>query len=144
METIDILMNCIIRYNSHNKLKTSGFGGINVMTKGYNTTYKVRIEIIEHCIENDNNYAETSEKYKLSYQQGYSWIKKYQTKGIEALQDWRGKCKKTRLGKKEAILSQIRNKSICIVIQEIHDEKSFSITELCKFDGITRSESISG
>lgn len=88
------LLNWIIKYNSHNKLKTSGFGGINVMTKGRTTTYKERIEIIEHCIENDNNYAETAEKYKVSYQQVYSWIKKYQTKGIEALQDGRGKCKK--------------------------------------------------
>lgn len=33
-------------------------------------------------------------KYKVSYQQVYSWVMKYQTKGIEALQDGRGKRKK--------------------------------------------------
>lgn len=62
------------------------------MTKGRTTTYKERIEIIEYCIENDNKYAETAEKYKVSYHQVYSWIKKYQPKGIETLQDGRGKC----------------------------------------------------
>ena len=30
----------------------------------------------------------------IKYKQVYSWIKKYQTKGIEVLQDCRGKCKK--------------------------------------------------
>ncbi|WP_100067724.1 helix-turn-helix domain-containing protein [Clostridium butyricum] len=64
------------------------------MTKGRTTTYKERIEIIKYCIENENNYAETAEKYRVSYQQVYSWIRKYQTQGIEALQDGRGKRKK--------------------------------------------------
>lgn len=88
------LRDWIMKYNSHNKLKTSGTGGIHVMTKGRDTNYEERIEIIKYCIENENNYAETAEKYKVSYQQVYSWIKKYQTKGIEALQDGRGKRKK--------------------------------------------------
>lgn len=88
------LQDWIMKYNSHNKLKTSGTGGIFLMTKGRTTTYKERIDIINYCIENENNYAETAEKYKVSYQQVYSWIKKYQTKGIEALQDGRGKRKK--------------------------------------------------
>lgn len=88
------LQDWIMKYNSHNKLKTSGAGGIRVMTKGRATNYKERIEIIKYCIENENNYVETAEKYKVSYQQVYSWIKKYKAKGIEALQDGRGKRKK--------------------------------------------------
>lgn len=88
------LRDWIIKYNSHNKLKTSGTGGITVMTKGRTTTYKERIEIIKYCIENENNYAETAEKYRVSYQQVYSWIKKYKIKGVESLQDGRGKRKK--------------------------------------------------
>lgn len=71
------LRNWIMKYNSHNKFKTSGTGGLCIMTKGRATTYKERIEIIKYCIENENNYAETAEKYKVSYQQVYSWIKKY-------------------------------------------------------------------
>lgn len=65
------------------------------MTKGRKTTYGERIEIIQYCIEHQNNYNETAAKYKVSYQQVYSWMKKYQTKGIEGLLDKRGKNKAT-------------------------------------------------
>lgn len=88
------LLDWILKYNSHNKLKTCGTGGTNIMTKGRATTYEERIEIIKYCIENDNNYAGTAEKYKVSYQQVYSWVMKYKVKGIDALQDGRGKRKK--------------------------------------------------
>lgn len=37
------------------------------------------------------------------------------------------------------ILSQVRNESIYITIQELHDEKAFPILELCEFSGIARS-----
>jgi transposase len=42
-------------------------------------------------------------KYRVSYQQVYSWIRKYQTQGIEALQDGRGK------RKKESEMSELEN-----------------------------------
>ncbi|EJP6473612.1 IS3 family transposase [Clostridium botulinum] len=47
--------------------------------------------------------------------------------------------KKARRSRKEAILSQVRNESIYIAIQELNDEKAFPIIELCKFAGIARS-----
>ncbi|MGN2339916.1 IS3 family transposase, partial [Clostridium cagae] len=47
--------------------------------------------------------------------------------------------KKARQSRKEAILSQVRNESIYIAIQELHDEKAFPIIELCEFAGIARS-----
>ncbi|WP_315082283.1 IS3 family transposase [uncultured Clostridium sp.] len=47
--------------------------------------------------------------------------------------------KKARRSRKEAILSQVRNESIYIAIQELHDEKAFPIIELCEFAGIARS-----
>ncbi|NFO10196.1 IS3 family transposase [Clostridium botulinum] len=47
--------------------------------------------------------------------------------------------KKTRRNRKGAILSQVRNESIYIAIQELHDEKIFPIIELCKFACIARS-----
>ena len=83
----------ILKYNSHEELKTSGAGGIQIMTKGRNTTYKERIDIVKYCIEHQNNYAQTAEHFKVSYQQVYSWIAKYEKNGIEALQDRRGKRK---------------------------------------------------
>ena len=39
------------------------------MTKGRKTTYEERVEIVKYCIEHQNNYAETAQKYQVSYQQ---------------------------------------------------------------------------
>lgn len=87
------LRDWILKYNSHKKLKTSGSGGTPIMTKGRATTYDERIEIIEYCIEHQNNYAETALKFQVSYQQVYSWLNKYLKNGVIGLQDRRGKRK---------------------------------------------------
>lgn len=87
------LRDWILKYNSHKKLKTSGSGGTPIMTKGRATTYDERIEIIEYCIEHQNNYAETALKFQVSYQQVYSWLNKYLKNGVIGLQDGRGKRK---------------------------------------------------
>ena len=63
------------------------------MTKGRTTTYEERIEIVSYCIEHGNDYAATIEKYGVSYQQIYSWVRKYREKGAEGLLDKRGKRK---------------------------------------------------
>ena len=39
------------------------------------------------------DYAQTAEKYQVSYQQIYHWIRKYQSNGVESLVDKRGKRK---------------------------------------------------
>lgn len=127
------LQDWIMKYNSHNKLKTSGNGGILVMTKGRATIYKERIEIIKYCIENENNYAETAEKYKVSYQQVYSWIKKYQTKGIEALQDGRGK------RKKESEMSELEKLKVKNKLLEAENHRQLMEIEfLKKLDEVER------
>lgn len=87
------LRNWISKYNGHEKLKSSGTGGVPIMTKGRKTSYEERVEIVKYCIEQQNNYAETAQKYQVSYQQVYSWTTKYETDGVEALQDKRGKRK---------------------------------------------------
>lgn len=63
------------------------------MTNGRKTIYEERIEIIEYCIEHNHNYNETAEKYKVSYQQVYTWVKKFQENGPEGLVDRRGRTK---------------------------------------------------
>lgn len=83
----------ISKYNGHEKLKTSGTGGVPSMTKGRKTSYEERVEIVKYCIEQQNNYAETAQKYQVSYQQVYSWTTKYETEGVEALLDKRGQRK---------------------------------------------------
>lgn len=87
------LRSWVSKYNGHEKLKSSGTGGVPIMTKGRKTTYEERVEIVTYCIEHQNNYAETAQKYQVSYQQVYSWINKYETDGVDALQDKRGKRK---------------------------------------------------
>ena len=81
------------KYNGYEKLKTSGTGGVKIMTKGRKTTYNERIAIVKHCIENQNNYSVTAAKFKVSYQQVYTWMKKYEASGIEGLLDKRGRIK---------------------------------------------------
>ena len=81
-------------YNSHRELRPNrGRGSDIYMTKGRNTTYEERVEIVSYCIEHGNDYTATIEKYGVSYQQIYSWVRKYNEKGAEGLVDKRGKRK---------------------------------------------------
>lgn len=81
-------------YNGHRELRPSGGRGSDIyMTKGRTTTYEERIEIVSYCIEHGNDYAATIEKYGVSYQQIYAWVRKYREKGTEGLLDKRGKRK---------------------------------------------------
>lgn len=81
-------------YNSHRELRPStGRGSEIYMTKGRNTTYEERVEIVSYCIEHGNDYTAAIEKYGVSYQQIYSWVRKYNEKGAEGLTDKRGKRK---------------------------------------------------
>lgn len=126
----------VMKYNSHEKLKTSGTGGITSMTKGRKTTYEERIEIIKYCIEHQNNYAETAQKFNVSYQQVYSWTKKYETKGIEALVDKRGKKKPER---EMTELEKLKAKNR-LLEAEIRNQK-IEITFLKKLEEIERGRS---
>ena len=87
------LENWIKKYNSHEELKASGTGGTIIMTKGRKTTFEERIEIASYCISHNHNYAEASEKFSVSYQQARNYTIKYESGGLDALQDNRGKRK---------------------------------------------------
>lgn len=88
------LQNWIKKYNGHEELKSSGTGGHKIMTKGRKTTFEERVEIVQYCIAHDHNYAETAEKYQVSYQQARSYTVKYESGGVESLRDKRGKRKR--------------------------------------------------
>jgi len=87
------LRNWIMKYNGHEKLKDSGTGGTPIMTKGRKTTFEERVEIVQYCIKNTHNYAETADKFSISYQQARNYTLKYEEKGVEGLRDRRGKRK---------------------------------------------------
>ncbi|MDT2660727.1 helix-turn-helix domain-containing protein [Enterococcus hulanensis] len=94
LSSTSVLRKWISRYTSGETLKSTSKGSVpKTMTKGRKTTYQERIEIAQYTIANDLNYAQAIEKYEVSYQQVYSWVKKYQQHGEEALKDNRGRNK---------------------------------------------------
>ena len=83
----------ILSTSQHEELKASRMGDTGIMTKGRKTAFNERVEIAAYCISHDHNYTETSEKFKVSYQQARNYTVKYENGGINALQDNRGKRK---------------------------------------------------
>lgn len=61
------------------------------MKQGRETTQEERITIVKDCLENGSNYGETAIRYNVSYQQIYTWVKKYKELGEAGLEDRRGK-----------------------------------------------------
>ena len=94
-----ILSDCQLRqwiscYNGHKDFKErSGARGEIYMTKGRKTTQEERAQIVAFCIEHGKDYALTVETYQVSYQQIYSWVRKYEASGVDGLVDRRGKAK---------------------------------------------------
>ena len=44
-------------------------------------------------MQSGSSYEQTAEKYQISYQQVYQWVRKYRKDGIDGLVDRRGKRK---------------------------------------------------
>lgn len=89
-----VLRNWISRYNANRELK-----GYDPKREVYmaearrKTTIEERKEIVNYCINHNRNYKETANIYDVSYSQVYSWVKKYDANGEEALTDQRGRHK---------------------------------------------------
>ena len=54
------------------------------------TTIEERKEIVKYCIDHDRDYKGTAATYDVSYTQVYSWVRKFDANGEEALIDKRG------------------------------------------------------
>ena len=101
----------IRKYTCHEELKTNGIGREVYMTSGRKTTLEERVEIVEFCISSGKNYKTTIEKYNISYQQIYGWIRKYEKSGAEGLSDHRGKPKdKASMTEIERLRAELRLK----------------------------------
>lgn len=118
------LQRWIKQYNGHEELKSSGTGGITIMTKGRKTTFDERVEIVQYCIAHDHNYAETSEKYQVSYQQVRNYTVKYEAYGVETLRDNRGK-KKSQDKMSELEMLRAENKILRAEKERAEMEASF-------------------
>lgn len=89
-----VLRKWIRLYTSGKSFKTTG--GHTKMKRGRKTTFKERLEIVQYILANDKDYQKAIDKYKVSYSQVYSWVKKFEKDGEAALQDNRGKTVKDR------------------------------------------------
>lgn len=61
------------------------------MKQGRKTTQKERIDIAKDCLEHGSNFGEIAIKYNVSYQQVYTWVKKFRELGESGLEDRRGR-----------------------------------------------------
>lgn len=57
------------------------------------TTIEERKEIVEYCITHNRDYKGTASIYDISYNQIYTWVKKYDAYGEAGLIDKRGRHK---------------------------------------------------
>ena len=105
-----VLRRWIKRYNnSHKQCKSHSTKENKIMAKGRKTTYDEKIEIVAFCIENNDNYQLTSDKYKVSYQQVYTWVRKYKDHGQKSLIDNRGKSKiSNEMSDSQKLMNQIK------------------------------------
>ncbi|MGM9937129.1 MAG: helix-turn-helix domain-containing protein [Candidatus Ornithomonoglobus sp.] len=94
ISSASILKSWIKVYNdSHKELKSTGNRRNKPMTKGRTVSFDEKVEIVKYCIAHNKDYYDTMNKYKVSYQQIYSWVRKYEDKGVDGLVDRRGKAK---------------------------------------------------
>ena len=95
------------------------------MNKGRKTTLEERLEITQFTIANGQDYQLAIEKYQVSYQQVYSWVKKYQERGESGLTDSRGRKKNSQeLTKNERF--HLRIKELEIRNQFLEMENNFA------------------
>jgi len=126
-----ILQEWILCYNGHKDFRRRrDVKGEIYMTKGRKTTQEERVEIVAFCIEHGKDYALTVETYQVSYQQIYSWVRKYEAKGVEGLVDRRGKAKPEealseveRLRQENRVLrAQLKDKEMEIALRKKLEE----------------------
>ena len=104
-----VLRKWIKKYNSHREIKDTSKGRLNSMTKGRKTTWDERIQVVLDCLGNGKDYQKTADTYEVSYQQVYTWVKKYEETGDEALKDKRGRKKtETELTPEEKIRFEMK------------------------------------
>lgn len=109
ISAIGILQQWIKKYNGHKIFKSHSTKGDKLMTNGRKTTYEERIEIVSFCIANAHDYNLTANKFNVSYQQVYTWVKKYNKDGYNALVDRRGKNKSfEELSESEKFSAQLK------------------------------------
>ena len=94
-------------YNNGEDFSHERSGGSR-MTTSRRTTKEERIQIVKECLANGRNYGETAIKYNVSYQQVYTWVKRYAEQGEFGLEDRRGRRKANQEPRSEVEELQIK------------------------------------
>ena len=93
IRNISQLHQWVIRYNS-DKFKVTNRTGKRVRKMGRKVSFDEKKQIVQWLLDHDNNYQAAADKYNVSYQRVYSWVRKYQkSKDWQALKDNRGRNK---------------------------------------------------
>ena len=91
ISTRSVLRSWIMKYNANMELKEyKPKREVYMAEARRKTTLEERKEIVEYCIAHNNDYKGAASRFKVSYSQVYSWVKKYQESGEEGLEDKRG------------------------------------------------------
>ena len=79
------------------------------MTKRKKSTITERENVVIWCLEHDRNYKEAAAKFGFSYGQVYSWVAKYDSSGMNGIEDRRGKRKEeSELADTERLTRELR------------------------------------
>ena len=93
IRNISQLHQWVISYNSGN-LTVNQTTRKRARRMGRKVTFDEKKSIVQWTIDHDNNYKAAAEKYNVSYQRVYSWVRKYQENNDwAALKDNRGRNK---------------------------------------------------
>ena len=86
LSTKEMLRRWVMRYNANRELKDYDPKREVYMAEARRkTTLAERKEITEYCIAHDKDYKGTAALYGVSYNQVYTWVKKYLTSGGSGL-----------------------------------------------------------
>ena len=81
-----VLRSWIKRYTSGKELKATSKGNSR-MKQGPKTTFEEGVEIVNFTIACDKDDQATIDRYGISYQQIYSWVRKFEKQGSLGLEE---------------------------------------------------------
>lgn len=117
----------ILEYNANRELKDYyPKREVYMAEASRKTTIEERKEIVKYCINHERNYKDTAALYDVSYSQIYSWVRKYDADGEEALLDKR---RRHKTDDEVDELEQLRRENIRLKRQL---EEKDMLTELLK------------
>ena len=118
-----------LNYNNGETIKEYIPCGEVYTMKTRKTTFEERIEIVNFVLENDNNYKEAANAYKVPYGSVYQWVQKYLQHGEESIRDSRGRPK---TGELKQGLTELEKKDIEIERLKRELERHIRAEEILK------------